>query len=453
AARDQQLRPTPVVAWGPGVPHGTITAPSTRRHGLMAITDVAPTVLAALGIEVPLELPGHPIRYEPGRTDLGALHSIDADTTVREATYGWVSSNFIRAFTLLYLFALFVVVARPRFLAASPYLRGAVLSFAAFPVATFLVRLVPGLTTWFTNAQPMVEIGFALLIGLLASRSKRNPLSSFGWITGLTVGVILIDTWTGSRLHMSSWLGYSAHNPGRFYGVPNTTFAVLGACTLLWAGVLVERSPRRTEAMVKAACLFVVVLVSAGLPMLGADVGTLITLFPIFIVLMLVLSGRKIRVRTLAIAGLAMVALVAVAAGVDLARPAQDRSHLGQFTETLIHDGPSTLTDTFTRKQEANFRILQGSVWSDLIPAAALFLLIPLVWERRSKEILPSGSALRASFFAVLAAAALGFASNDSGPIVVALFLSFLPPFITLIVLGSRSGEPELLAATGAPTP
>lgn len=452
SARGGQFRPTPVVAWGPGVPHGTITSPSTQRHGVMAITDVAPTILAALGIDLPVDLPGHAVRYEAGRIDPGALRSLDADTVVKERTYGGTSSNFIWFFTILYALALFVISARPRFLAASAYLRLAILALAAFPVATFLVRLVPGLTTSFTAAQPLVETALAVVIGLLASRSRRHALSSLAWVLGLTVAVILVDTWTGTRMHMSSWLGYSLHSPGRFYGVPNTTFAVLGACTLLLGGIVVDRSPRRSEALWKVSCLFVVVLVSAGLPMLGADVGTLITLFPIFGVLVLVLSGRKVRLRTLVVAGLAMVAMVGLAAGLDMARPAQDQTHLGRFAEKVIHDGPSALTDSFTRKQSANLRILGGSIWSHLIPAAGIFLFIPLVWERRAREILPPRSAIRAAFVAVLAAALLGFASNDSGPIVVALFLAFLPPLITLIVLGSREGAPELLAATPAAT-
>ena len=36
--------------------------------------------------------------------------------------------------------------------------------------------------------------------------------------------VIGIDCVTGTWLHVNSWLGYSLHSAGRFYGVPNTTF-------------------------------------------------------------------------------------------------------------------------------------------------------------------------------------------------------------------------------------
>ena len=106
--------------------------------------------------------------------------------------------------------------------------------------------------------------------------------------------------------------------------------------------------------------------------------------------------------------------------------------------------------DTFTRKQSANFRILGGSTWTDLIPLVLIFLFITLLWDRRARELLPAGSAVRACFVSVFAAAVLGFAANDSGPVVVALFLAFLPPLVVLQILGSRRGTPELLPASPA---
>ena len=195
---------------------------------------------------------------------------------VREETYGPLSSRYIQVFTVLYLALALLVASRRRPRAWASWSRGAVLALLAFPVSTFLVRLVEVLNTTATWAQAVAAAVLAVAIGLAAGRSTRSALSPLGWIAGLTVAVIVVDSWTGSRLHLSSWLGYSLHNAGRFYGIPNTTFAVLGAYTLLLAGIMVHHSPRRTEAVWKVGCLFVLVVVSAGLPMLGADVGSLV---------------------------------------------------------------------------------------------------------------------------------------------------------------------------------
>jgi hypothetical protein len=440
-------RPTPLVAWGPGVPRGRITSPSTRQSGVTALTDLAPTILAALGAEVPAGLPGSPVRYEPGPADIAQLRSLDTDTMVREETYGPVSTRYIQVFTFLYLGLLVLVAGRRRAGRLAPWIRGAVLALTAFPVSTFLVRLVDGLNATATWAQAAAATALAVVIGVAAGRSTRAALSPLAWIAGLTVAVIVVDSWTGTRLHLSSWLGYSLHNAGRFYGIPNTTFAVLGACTLLLAGIMVHHSPRRTEAIWKVGCLFVLVVLSAGLPLLGADVGSLVTLVPVFGITLLALSGRRVRLRSLVLAGLAMVALVTAAAGLDLARPEDQRTHLGRFAEQVVDDGPSAFLDTFTRKQEANARLAQSSQWSRMVPVALAFLVVPLAWQRRYRTLLPPGSPVRVAFWAVAAATVLGFASNDSGPIVIALFLAHLPPFLYLLLAEADQGDPVLLSA------
>src|SRR5205823_13535944 len=76
---------TPMVAVGPGVVRGYLHSPSTRRLGIVTLTDVAPTVLDSLGVPVPDGMIGHALRYHPGSVDLGMLARTDRDATYREA--------------------------------------------------------------------------------------------------------------------------------------------------------------------------------------------------------------------------------------------------------------------------------------------------------------------------------------------------------------------------------
>lgn len=449
-----EFRLTPMIMAGPGVPRGVITSPSTQRSGLVAITDVAPTVLDALDVAVPEDLPGNPLRYEPGSQRLDLLETYDADTQVRERTYVPTTWIYIWGQGLVYLLLLVVVARRPRLTALRPWLRNAALCLAALPAASFLVRLVPGLTRWFLEAQFLVTAVLSVAIGAFVATRRRNALSPLTWLCGLTVAVIVVDIWTGTHLEASSWLGYSFHSAGRFYGVPNTSFAVLGACTVLWAGILMQYTERRTETLWQIGSVMAVVLISAGAPMLGADVGTLITLTPVFALQLWVLAGRRLRLRTLILAGLAVVALVVVAAALDLLRAPEERSHLGRFASDLLANGPTVLVDSFLRKQSANFRILSGSIWTRLIPIVAAFWFIPLVWDRRGGEILGRRRALRVSAWFVVGGALLGFASNDSGPVVVALFVVWLLPLLGLLLLDAARGGARVLPADGsAPYP
>jgi hypothetical protein len=448
APPDRQLTLTPVVAWGAGVDRGTLQSPATRRHSLVTITDLAPTILEALDVVPTESFVGSPFRVQPGAPDRAAMETLAADTEVRERTYYGQSHWFIVAVGVLAALALLVIALGPRALGARPWLRWALLSVASFPMATFLVRLVPGLTERWLLAQVLVALASSALIGLLAATSRaRHPLAPVQWVTGLTMAVIVVDTWIGTPMQASSWLGSSLHNAGRFYGIPNSTFAVLGACSLLWGALLVHRSARPERALVVVACAWLACIVSAGLPQLGADVGSLLTLVPVYGLALWRLSGRPLRWRTVALAIVAMVVLVAAAAVLDWSRPEEARSHLGRFTAELFEDGPGGLWDTVARKQAANLRILQRSVWANLIPIVGAFFAV-LLWLRRGRPLPERGTALWIGGASVVGAALLGYATNDSGPIVVALFASYLPLIATFLVLdGDGSPEVEHLVA------
>lgn len=299
----------------------------------------------------------------------------------------------------------------------------------------------------------VVALAGALAFGWWAARRPGDPLRGVSAVAGATTAVIIVDTWLGTPMQMSSWLGSSMHNAGRFYGIPNTTFAVLGACSILWGVLHLDRAPRRTEALVTVGCVFLLALLSAGLPMLGADVGTLMTLFPVYALLLVTLSGRRIKVRTAVASMAAMAVVVVLAAVADLARPEASRSHLGRFASRVLEEGPSAITESFLRKQSANVRILGGSTWTDLLPIIAVFLVVTLVVWRWWGDALPSGGVRRVGFVAVLGAAALGFATNDSGPIVIALFVAFLAPYVLLAVQSARRPtEPEVVVAATSTT-
>ena len=167
---------------------------------------------------------------------------------------------------------------------------------------------------------------------------------------------------------------------------------------------------------------------------------------------LLVLSGRRLRARTLVSAGLAAVLLVGVAAGVDLARPAPDRTHVSQLLGQLHGGGPAALTTTVARKLSTNLRTYK-SVWCWVIIVVALYQLFLLGWARGWAKLLPPRSALRGGVVATLVAGLAGNVLNDSGAVVTALVFVYLGPFLTLLALaGERDvgDERPVLLEAGA---
>ena len=449
----QTWHTTPMVASGAGVRPGYLHSPSVRRLGVVTITDVAPTVLDALSVPVPAGMIGHPLRYHPGSVDLGLLRRVDRDATFREGIYFPITLAYIIFQSALYLLAMAAFSRLGGVGRLGPVLRFVVLVIAAWPLATFVFRAIPGMARL---GGPAIAVLLAVDAGIaaLALRSGRRPLTPLSLILGATVLLIGADVATGARLQSSSILGYSLHTAARFTGIGNTAFAVLAASAILLAATHVHQAPRRREALVAVACLFALVVVVDGAPSLGDDIGGILTLVPVLSITLLVLSGRRLRARTLVAAGLAAVLLVGAAAAVDLARPVPERTHVGQLVGQLHSGGPATLSTTVARKLSTNLRTYK-SVWCWVIIVVALYQLFLLGWAGGWTKLLSPRSALRTGVVATLVAGLVGNALNDSGAVVTALVFVYLGPFLTLLALADERAAghepPVLLEVAGTP--
>jgi hypothetical protein len=228
---------------------------------------------------------------------------------------------------------------------------------------------------------------------------------------------------------------------------------VLAATALLAAAVHLARAPRRREALVSVAALFLVVAVVDGAPMLGDDTGGILTLVPIFVLTLSALAGGRLSPRAIAGAAALTVAVVGVAAAVDGLRPAPDRTHLGRMAADTWHGGPRRLLSPLARRLDANVGVLRSSVWPWAVPVIAVFLLYLLVARKLGDALLPMGSPLRVGVQSALAAGLLGFAVNDSGVVVTAMALTFVGPFLMLAALGHGRRGPTLLLPPGPRAP
>lgn len=434
---------TPVVASGAGVRAGMLYSPSTQRSGLVTITDIAPTILDALGVEIPADMIGAPLRYEPGDVDLGHLLAMNDAAGGRESIYYPIALTFIILQALGYAVVLVAMRVAPdlgRHLVGP--VRILVLTFAAWPLAGFLLRITPSVYGLDGGAHVVLWI-VAFLIALAASAMSRRALGSLMIICGATVGLLLVDLALGAPLQMSSLLGYSPHTAGRFTGFGNTTFAVFGACAVVVAALHVHYAPRRRDALVAAGALLAVVLIADGAPQLGADVGGILTFVPVFGLALWALSGRRVSWRVVLGAGLATAAILAVAVGIDLLRPVDSRSHLGRFV-LASGDDQSTFWTTINRKWATNLRVLQRSIWAWMVPIVSVFALYVLVVARGWRRLLPVGSAVRVAVTGTLATGVLGWLTNDSGVVVAALAFVYVGPLLTILALSPES-QPTVL--------
>jgi len=434
------------VAEGPGYPAGsTLRSASTRRNGVVALPDVAPTILDHLGIAAPAGMIGRPwFGVAAGEQRIASAIESDREAAFVDAVTGIAARGFIALQTLVYLAAV-VTVLRGRRWGGAPIrlLVPGALAVVAFPLATYAMGMLSGEAL---GSVRFVALLAALDVALVAAVTValRRPLDRLLALTAATTLLLTIDLLTGARLQINTILGYSPIVGGRFAGVGNMAFAVLGASALAAAALLVHRGAEGGEgrrarlALIVAAALLVVVIVVDGAPPWGSDVGGVIALVPAYGVGLLLLAGVRPSLRTVGGLALAAVAVLAIFLVFDLARPEESRTHLARLFERVAEQGPGVLAQTIERKAAANLRLLTSSIWALSVPPAAGCLAVLLLSPRATWATLRDRvPALSAGLSAALLLGALGFAVNDSGIAIPSMVLAFFVPYALIIRLYS----------------
>jgi hypothetical protein len=433
----------PMVVQGAGVAGHRLASPSTKRPDLVTLTDVAPTVLDALGLDVPTTMIGQPLRYGHGTVDLGSLERQNELIKARDDVYGSLQRIFVVVAAIVYAVAAVALLRPGPRVGELRLMRFAVLTTMAWPLATFVIRAVPPLYSLGPASHALVWC-IAIGVAALAQRWRSHSLDPLLAIAAATVALLVVDVATGAHLQVSSYLGYTPTVAARFVGIGNAAFGVLAGATVLTCALVVARSSRPRDGWWLAAGIATVVVVVDGAPWLGSDVGGILSLVPALGIVLLGLSGRRMSWKRLVLVGLLAVAVLGLAVGFEALRDPSQRTHLGRFFLGGAGGGTG-VGATIERKWAVNVRLLTSSTWSLLIPIIGLFSGAVMVVARGWWRLVPRGSAERVAVVGLATVAVLGWLTNDSGPGAAAMSLLFLGPLAALLALRAEPQPPVLL--------
>lgn len=445
---------TPMVITGSGVPAGYLDSGSTHRPALVTLTDVAPTVLDALDVDVPDQMIGSALRYRPGSHTWDEARRLDDLLERRKAGVDLMAATFGTVQAVLYALALVLLVRGgiPRRL--GPSLTFGALTCAAWPLATFLLRLAPSAYGFGAGTLALSWL-IALAVATAAvavGRLRRHPLDPALVVCGATVATLVADLVTGAHLQVASFFGYTPNTAPRFIGIGNGAFAVLAASTVVVMVALVARAApdRRSEAWRLAAWIALTVVIVDGSPWIGADVGGILTMVPILSITLWALRGGRVRSRTLVVGAAITAGALALAVGIEALRDPANRTHIGRFFLNSGDDGVAG--GTFRRKWDANTRFLRQAPWLWAVPFLTAGAAYAAARSERVERYLPKGSAERIGAIAILAVGMLGWVVNDSGLVVLGLAALYLGPFVILLEQATAPpGDP--VAASDQPPP
>ncbi|MGI9579525.1 MAG: hypothetical protein ACR2OH_15105, partial [Microthrixaceae bacterium] len=298
---------------------GWARSSTTRRDGYVSLADIAATITSHFDLDVGEGMSDTPVTTVEDSSSLeqkvDALELANERAVFRDDVVGPLTVSFI---VLLVAMLLLVAVGVRWGPGVSRWLEYMALVVMTIPAVTYLGGLLP------YSAFSMVTYGLAILamaavvggVFLALSRTVGGRDEQFApvLVAAFTIAVLAVDVLTGGHLQLDTIFGYSPIVAGRFSGFGNQAYSLIGVSTLLAAcggWVLAERRGAERIRLWAVLALFAFVVVIVGMPTLGSDVGGVLASVPAFAVCVLLLTGRRIRVRTAALIAFATVAVLA----------------------------------------------------------------------------------------------------------------------------------------------
>lgn len=436
---------TPVIMWGRGVRPGLLTSATTRTAGLIANSDVAPTVLQFLGVSIPSDITGRAVQTTARDTflkvsdvkefaeDQGALEQIRV--LIMHGLAGLMAAAVGFAFCLVLLGE-----RCPRLLA---FLARLMLFLALAFVLALLLAGGPhyGNFSRYFHALVLYTALWTIAASVTAAWVGAWPWAAFLWMfAGFMCAMGL--AWPGSGLVRDSVLGYSVTLGARYYGLGNEAGGVLLAGAIAWAGRMAEI--RRSLAVRVIVSLGLLAVCGAMVwPGLGANLGMGLAAavgFGVFIRhVWPVESRRRVLVGAVSVVVIGLVAAVAV----DLLRGGAGGSHIGR----AFQGGIGNILSIAGRKMVRNWVLIEHSPWTWTLALSGIALFFThLLRPGRTAQIFEDKPILSGVVAGCAAGAAASLAFNDSGVIPAALCLFFAAACVLLEALTpARRAAPHVL--------
>jgi hypothetical protein len=429
-----------------------LVSATTRRSGLVANVDLAPTILRHFGVASPPSYCNGAQIVISERLPLDLRAAVELDGRGRRVD---AFRSLVFPVCVL-LCAVLVPLAVVRRWPKSPSLRaGLMLALMFLPAASHLTAVLP--PGWPNLAWLLTILAAAALPGLipvLAGRPTPRALTAYAvFAAGFTMGLLIVDQSSGAPLQPIVPVGYALGFGGRFYGIGNETAGLLMAAGAI-AAALIGTLSRDTDAASRRVRLLApvaIALAAVGViayPGLGANAGcTLASIMCMGTLLVIALPWRRKWLWAFVVLAVAASALFLVA-HLDATRSPDQMTHIGRAWLRLGAEGPSYLAELARRKATTAWNTAR------LVPAMGPVSLWVLFWTyallrppgfvRRVYGALPSvRPPLQAIAIAGLAATFL----NDSGATIPTMMFDFALPLLGLAALATDAIPPQEAAA------
>ncbi len=385
---------------------GTLTSDSTRMRGFVLSTDLAPTILAWLGIAKPSDMAGEPIRAD-GAVD--ASYVLDLQDRLAEVGPRRAPVIGISVLIWVVLAAIAAVAFRRQGLRI------------ALTILAASLALVPALLLLTAALEPS-ELAERLIVGVGCPLGAALVLWAAPGMRGLAVCAgasvlaYAVDVIAGSQLTELSLIGPNPIEGVRFYGIGNELEATVAALVPIGTGAALAGWAPRASARAAAAAFAItaVLAVAAFAPgSFGADVGAAIGI-PVgaAVAIGVCLGVRRTGWIWVIVAPIAAVAVLVV---IDLA--IGGNAHLTR--SVLDAGGLGNLGDVFQRRLQLSAHSFTRYAGSFIFWIVIALIVAGLTQWRRIESWFGARRSAWAGFTGAIAATMAGTLANDSGALLL----------------------------------
>jgi hypothetical protein len=423
-----------------------LTSDSTRRPGLIQLTDVTATILRGAakeldpaGAEQPGPLDGNEIGFGGDRhTDAAKVIEDRLDTNERFEHPRPMLVAVAMTLLAAQLLALgwFLVTRSRRARGTSEF---TMLAQGGFFIAVFLSTA----TVWWRWPSPGLSLYLVVLaISAAFAAIARAVLKQWAALGILAAAylILLVDGVLGTPLQFGSMFADGPVIGGRFYGFGNSTFATLAVAALVMAGWAAQRLLDRGQSRVKAALAVLAVgglaIIVDGKPGWGTDFGGIVALTPAVLLLAWLTWKGSISFKALVGVGVAGVLAVSAVAVLDFLRPADQRSHFGTFVQRLI-DGDGG--DVIIRKLQMSLGFFHTPAGWFMLAGVVLAMLATIRPDKvpfeNYRRFYTSRPMVRPTLLALSTCGLVGMLLNDAGVALPAIMTGFTLPLLVAHLL------------------
>ncbi|MDK2836786.1 MAG: hypothetical protein PWP21_1563 [Thermosediminibacterales bacterium] len=424
-------RLTPVIYFTNDTPRGLLYSSTTRRKGIIANIDIAPTILKYFNIDYS-EATGSEILTLKNENNLNFIWNINKKATLNYNIRPIVIKAFILSeIVLLFIFIVFLLLHK----SIKPFIPSAlkiiVIALMNIPLVLILLPL--------TNYDNINSAVFYILI-LTASltiifymiTSRTTFVLNFNkifFVCAATVVFLAIDIFTRGNLIKFSLLGYCPIIGARYYGLGNEYLGILLGSSIVSLSMI----KRFTNFQVIPVITLAVLVLIIGHPELGANVGGMITAVLTFSLLAIKWICKKIRIVHVFVSGL-MVFFVLFFAVIQDIWFSTAPTHLGSTIISLKQKGLLILFRIVHRKISMNLKLLNWTIWSQvLLTSVGVLAFVFYHPIGIMNKVINKHPFIKDVFLGTFTAVFIGMMVNDSG--VVTAATSLIHPVMTLVYL------------------